>query len=1061
MSGEPKDGNGEGQRRAENLAGRKELSDGTVDSDVFTGEQKIELEQMMKQQLAQTEAMLLKYLGKHGASEKEEGVDRRPRDPWDSDDPWKGQSRSESQGGERREWSQEEWDEWKKAKGGRYESDWRDQKWEKGDYTDPEAFMGWSDYRLWRRRVVRWLDQTDVPPRKRSDKILKVLDRDLQRKFEDISDAVLQSAEGPMTIIKRLDIMSGQRIDDEKRRAGRECLMGYRRKADETLSVYTARMDQNFERLKGQGLELDDSWKILFLEEGIGLDESGMQMLKVMSRGSKDYEEVIGAAREMDVTRNEHLGARTGKATAATYALQDDDDDLCEYSDVSSMTSEQEAFVLESIAEADVDEYELPEVLATLEKDRKKTWKENRDYKRHLRVDRKFYQTPGGPSGPRAPAPPPPHPGRRDGLHRSAKGIVRERKRRLPIEKRMKITKCHRCHKKGHWSRECPEKGDSTGAAAGSGFALLNESEPSYAILASENINSINARGLIHQVVDRIKSEKVEAMSLLVTGSGGIVVDTAAGQALIGPQALQRLEKRLGELGFRVVRVKSKHQFARGVGGKTPVQSGLLVPTGIEGKTGIMELDLIEQDVPALMPISMQEQMKAVIDLPKAEMTLRALGVTTSLKRLSSGHRTIAIDKLGSPEDFELPEAVRKRFGLQASDFRLSSSENAMVTYWNRAEKTFLQAMTGSTASDSGEPQCVKYLLTGNEHPSGLSVGDKFWAYLSSRIVADHQHKGLKLLHMFQNGHQWPIKTKKADRFYTERQMKCSHSWARLISFGNSHGSWEVCGDCDMRVSYFQKASVIYKGKGKSPQSGSTVLNASDLTKPPGGRASVRNSVECTRVALMTTTSDRGPTQGSEEPMRVKKRSEEMVQYRALEAPMEVDSTGPARPRQHAPRASLISEIKSMKEEMTNQNHGLLALVVEQGKAIQHIQAAQLGIQEKQAMMEKQMAIEDQPKTLPPQVPAQRTKQSLKDGRCLYGLSELPEDHPTVKDGFQEGRSFHQRDSFQEGCSFHQRDSFQEGGSFHQTDSFPIRNEKFRDPSKTDLREHPPAPRLA
>eukprot|EP00959_Pyramimonas_sp_CCMP1952_P112551 2353158-Pyramimonas_sp.AAC.1 len=96
--------------------------------------------------------------------------------------------------------------------------------------------MGWSDYRLWRRRVVRWLDQTDVPPKKRSDKILKVLDRDLQRKFEDISDAVLQSAEGPMTIIERLDIMSGQRIDDEKRRAGRECLMGYRRKAGETLS---------------------------------------------------------------------------------------------------------------------------------------------------------------------------------------------------------------------------------------------------------------------------------------------------------------------------------------------------------------------------------------------------------------------------------------------------------------------------------------------------------------------------------------------------------------------------------------------------------------------------------------------------------------------------------------------------------------------------------------------------------------------------------------------------------------------------------------------------------
>ncbi|CAK0846954.1 unnamed protein product, partial [Prorocentrum cordatum] len=161
MSGEPKDGNGEGQRRAEDLAGRKELSDGTVDSDVFTGEQKIELEQMMKQQLAQTEAMLLKYLGKHGASEKEEGADRvkvgrRARAEKEEN----GLKKNGTSG--------------KKAKGGRYESDWRDQKWEKGDYTDPEALMGWSDYRLWRRRVVRWLDQTDVPPRKRSDKILKV-----------------------------------------------------------------------------------------------------------------------------------------------------------------------------------------------------------------------------------------------------------------------------------------------------------------------------------------------------------------------------------------------------------------------------------------------------------------------------------------------------------------------------------------------------------------------------------------------------------------------------------------------------------------------------------------------------------------------------------------------------------------------------------------------------------------------------------------------------------------------------------------------------------------------
>ncbi|CAK0809434.1 unnamed protein product, partial [Prorocentrum cordatum] len=332
-------------------------------------------------------------------------------------------------------------------------------------------------------------------------------------------------------------------------------------------------MDQNYERLKGQGLELDDSWKILFLEESIGLDESGMQMLRVMSRGSKDYEEVIGAVREMGVTLNE--------ATAATCAACEDDDDLCECSDVSSMTSEQEAWLLESIAEADVDEHELPEVLATLKKERKNTWKDNRDA--------------------------------RD-------------------------------------SFESTER-----VATGGGFALLNGSGPTCAIVAAKERNSFCARDFARGVADRARSAKVEVMSLLVTDPGGIAVGAAAGQALIGPRALKRLEQRLGELGLRVAGAKGIHECARGVGGKTPARPGLLIPTGIEGKAGIMKLDLIERDAPAVVPIGMQEQMKAVIDLPNAEMTPRQLGATARLKRLSSGHRTIAIGKLGRPEDFELP----------------------------------------------------------------------------------------------------------------------------------------------------------------------------------------------------------------------------------------------------------------------------------------------------------------------------------------------------------------------------------------------------------------------
>ena len=86
--------------------------------------------------------------------------------------------------------------------------------------------MGWADFRIWRRKVRRWLSSTDVAKWKRSGKLLKALDLELQRKMEDISDQVLMSDAGPETILKRLDVMSGKRVDDEDRRAARECLLG-------------------------------------------------------------------------------------------------------------------------------------------------------------------------------------------------------------------------------------------------------------------------------------------------------------------------------------------------------------------------------------------------------------------------------------------------------------------------------------------------------------------------------------------------------------------------------------------------------------------------------------------------------------------------------------------------------------------------------------------------------------------------------------------------------------------------------------------------------------------
>eukprot|EP00959_Pyramimonas_sp_CCMP1952_P074390 1554309-Pyramimonas_sp.AAC.1 len=60
-------------------------------------------------------------------------------------------------------------------------------------------------------------------------------------------------------------------------------------------------MDQVFDRLSSQGLDLNSKWPHLFLEEGVGVDDSQKQMLKVLSKNTGEYQDLLKAIREMDM----------------------------------------------------------------------------------------------------------------------------------------------------------------------------------------------------------------------------------------------------------------------------------------------------------------------------------------------------------------------------------------------------------------------------------------------------------------------------------------------------------------------------------------------------------------------------------------------------------------------------------------------------------------------------------------------------------------------------------------------------------------------------------------
>eukprot|EP00959_Pyramimonas_sp_CCMP1952_P279650 5846874-Pyramimonas_sp.AAC.1 len=104
--------------------------------------------------------------------------------------------------------------------------------------------------------------------------------------------------------------MSGERHGDERRKVARECLLDYSRRRNDNLTEYCARVDTAFDRVAVQGLALPDDWKLMFLEEGVGLDETSAQLAKISMRGERTYKAALAAIREMDISHREHLSAK-------------------------------------------------------------------------------------------------------------------------------------------------------------------------------------------------------------------------------------------------------------------------------------------------------------------------------------------------------------------------------------------------------------------------------------------------------------------------------------------------------------------------------------------------------------------------------------------------------------------------------------------------------------------------------------------------------------------------------------------------------------------------------
>ena len=160
-----------------------------------------------------------------------------------------------------------------------------------------------------------------------------------------------------------------------------------------------------------------------------------------------------------------------------------------------------------------------------------------------------------------------------------------------------------------------------------------------------------------------------------VTGSPGIppghlIVDSAAGQALIGEAACVKWEQKLTSAGLCGVRVHCKMMTQKGVGGTAHPTRSMMMPTMIDGLPGVLQYTVVEEDIPGLFPLrSFQEKQGAMISLRTNKLHLPHLRAVVPMHSTPEGHRTIDVTTGLTPVTFRVPEEFSHQFWLSWHQF--------------------------------------------------------------------------------------------------------------------------------------------------------------------------------------------------------------------------------------------------------------------------------------------------------------------------------------------------------------------------------------------------------
>ena len=136
-------------------------------------------------------------------------------------------------------------------------------------------------------------------------------------------------------------------------------------------------------------------------------------------------------------------------------------------------------------------------------------------------------------------------------------------------------------------------------------------------------------------------------IGLFVTAGFGLL-DTGAQHGVIGLDDYNRLCERLSLQGLKPRILPTWTATAVGVGGNTGFVLTAEIPVGIQGVSGVLVMNVIQNKLPCLIPMSFCRKLGMVLDTTENTATWKYLGNKVSeVVNLESEH--IAIDILEFP----------------------------------------------------------------------------------------------------------------------------------------------------------------------------------------------------------------------------------------------------------------------------------------------------------------------------------------------------------------------------------------------------------------------------